>query len=86
MIIFSSVWKQQHNEKRYEIPRTEFKKCFERLIQLNILTYEKQDKGVQKIYLPVRCTVPIDHLHQKLLSSPILPVEIIEKTGKFMAG
>jgi len=82
-----SVWRTQHNHsKKYDISRNEFKKCFERLIQLSILEYEKADKGVQKAYLPVRATMPLVYMHEKLMSSPVLPPEIIEKCGKMMAG
>ena len=84
---FISVWRTQHNHsKKYDISRNEFKKCFERLIQLSILEYEKADKGVQKAYLPVRATMPLVYMHEKVMSSPVLPPEIIEKSGKMMAG
>lgn len=80
------VWKHQHNQRKYEIPRNEYKKCFERLIQLGVLVYEKQTKGIQKTYLPVRSKAPLAHLSRKLLSCPILPKEVVDKSGKFMAG
>ena len=87
VIKFISVWRTQHNHsKKYDISRNEFKKCFERLIQLSILEYEKADKGVQKAYLPVRATMPLVYMHEKVMSSPVLPPEIIEKSGKMMAG
>ena len=81
-----TVWKKQHNQKKYEIPRSEFKKCFERLIQLSLIEFAKNDKSSQKIYSPTRLRCPLLFLMKALNSSPIMPLEIRDQAGQLMAG
>jgi hypothetical protein len=81
------VWKRQHSQKKYEIPRSEFKKSFERLIQLSIIEFSKKGKaGTQKIYQSTRLKCPLVYLAKSLNASPILPPEIKDQAGIFMAG
>jgi len=80
------VWKRQHNQKKYEIPRTEVKKCFERLLQLSIIEYVKNEKATQKVYQPTRLRFTLADLNQAISSSPILPAEIRDQAGTLMAG
>ncbi|CBY18158.1 unnamed protein product [Oikopleura dioica] len=80
------VWKRQHNQKKYEIPRTEVKKCFERLLQLSIIEYVKNEKATQKVYQPTRLRFTLADLNQAIISSPILPAEIRDQAGTLMAG
>ena len=80
------VWKRQHNQKKYDIPRTEVKKCFERLLQLSIIEYVKKEKATQKVYQPTRLRFTLADLNQAISSSPILPAEIRDQAGALMAG